>query len=125
MKLKYYILTIFILFLSTICNAQSYKVFNPNNYTQNNGITSAKEIILFIVDFSNSMNETIQGTTKIELALKSISNILSRLPNDIHMGLRVYGHKNSFNPITCFTASEFLVSPNTNTIQNIISKLYK
>ena len=70
MKIKNYILTLFILFLSTICYAQSYKVFNPNNYTQNNSIGSAKELILFIVDFSNSMNETIQGTTKIELALK-------------------------------------------------------
>ena len=124
MKIKHYILIVFIFFLSTIVYAQSYKVFNPNNYTQSNGISSAKELILFIVDFSNSMNETIQGTTKIELALKSISNILSRLPNDINIGLRVYGHKNSFNPITSCTASELLVSPKQNAQQNIISSLY-
>ena len=52
-----------------------------------------------------------------ERPLKSISNILSRLPNDINIGLRVYGHKNSFNPITSCTASELLVSPKQNAQQ--------
>lgn len=124
MKLKKFILTIFILFVASISYAQSYKVFNPHNYTQNDSISSAKELILFIVDFSNSMNETIQGTTKIELALKSISSILAKLPDNLYIGLRVYGHKNSFNPITSCTASDLLVSPGKNNKQAIVSSLY-
>ena len=125
MKIKAYVLTIIILFITSICYAQSYRVFEPQDYnTKSKNINNAKELILFIVDFSNSMNETISGTTKIELALKSISNILSKLPDDLYMGLRIYGHKNSFNPITSCMASDLMVSPRQNSKKAIISSLY-
>lgn len=55
--------------------------------------------ILFLIDSSNSMREKIPGTAgdkdpKMEAAKKVLQEAISRIPNDVSLGLRVFG--NSF-----------------------------
>lgn len=48
-----------------------------------------------LLDASGSMAESINGTTKMELAKKSIQQFVKQLPKEAKVGLRVYGHKGS------------------------------
>ena len=107
-----------------IALAVDYKVYEPQKY--NTDLSSdVNERILFIVDYSNSMNETINGVKKIDLALKSISRILSKVPDKTWIGLRVYGHRSSFNPITSCTASDMVVPIGPKNQMKIESSLYQ
>lgn len=94
---------------SGFANESDYKLYKPNQYTKPN-INCAKEKVLFIVDFSNSMNEALGSQKKIDVALGTLSNILPKINPNTWLGLRVYGHKNGFTPYQSCTASE-LVAP--------------
>ena len=63
-----------------------------NCYVQKQG---QDEFVLFIVDFSNSMTEKLHGTKKINMLLDTMQELLPKLPENIRVGLRVYGHKNN------------------------------
>ena len=54
-----------------------------------------EDFVLFIVDFSNSMTEKLHGTKKINMVLDTMQELLPKLPDNMRVGLRVYGHKNS------------------------------
>lgn len=107
-----------------IALAVDYKVYDPQKYNADLS-SDVNERILFIVDYSNSMNETINGVKKIDLALKSISRILSKVPDKTWIGLRVYGHRSSFNPITSCTASDMVVPIGPKNQMKIESSLYQ
>lgn len=55
-----------------------------------------EEFILFIVDFSNSMTEKLNGTKKINMVLDTMQDLLPKLPANQRVGLRVYGHKGGY-----------------------------
>lgn len=55
-----------------------------------------EEFILFIVDFSNSMTEKLNGTKKINMVLDTMQDLLPKLPANKRVGLRVYGHKGGY-----------------------------
>ncbi len=59
---------------------------------ENNG----EEFVLFIVDFSNSMTEKLNGTKKINMVLDTMQELLPKIPPNKRVGLRVYGHKGGF-----------------------------
>ena len=64
----------------------SYKIYDQNNYTQLKKDVSEinkDSQILFIVDFSNSMNDPIQGRTKLEIARTTLAEILPKIPANI------------------------------------------
>jgi hypothetical protein len=48
---------------------------------------------LFILDCSGSMMEEIDGRPKVDVAKEVIEQIVKRLPEGTHVGLRVYGHR--------------------------------
>jgi len=102
----------------TYSTPENYKFMasNPENITDN-------EKILFIVDFSNSMNERLGRNTKIDVALETMRETLPMIPSNISVGLRIYGHKTGFTPKQSCTASS-LVSPiqQNNTVE-IYSRL--
>ena len=105
--------------------AQNFTYSTPQNFKYNNNYaeTSDKEQILFIVDFSNSMNEYLGSKTKLEVAKETMRDILQMIPNRTSVGLRIYGHKTGFTPRQGCSASE-LVSPiMTNNSANIYAKL--
>ncbi len=118
-------LTIIIISVSTaFANGSSfhYQEYKAGSLPNNN-VSKLKEKILFIVDFSNSMNESLGSSRKIDVALQTLSSILPKLNSNIYTGLRVYGHKNGFTPNQSCTASE-LVSPiSQNNTQKISTKL--
>ncbi|OGO33966.1 MAG: hypothetical protein A2Z16_15915 [Chloroflexi bacterium RBG_16_54_18] len=47
----------------------------------------------YILDASGSMLELLQGQTKLSIAQAVLSERVSALPPDVHVGLRVYGHR--------------------------------
>lgn len=67
--------------------------------------------MLFILDFSNSMSESLDGRRKVDLMLDTMREILPKINKNISVGLRVYGHKMGFTPIDACRASTLLVAP--------------
>lgn len=53
--------------------------------------------ILFILDASGSMAESISGGIKMDLAKQSLKKYTESLPTETNVGLMVYGHKGSNN----------------------------
>lgn len=54
--------------------------------------------IEYILDASGSMNETVNGEMKIEIARKTLTDLVEKLPSDaaevdLNVGLRIYGHR--------------------------------
>lgn len=84
---------------------------------------NSKEKILFIVDFSNSMNERLGSKTKIATALSTMKDILQMIPENTEVGLRVYGHRTGFTPKQSCTASQLISPIQTNNAANIYAKL--
>ncbi len=121
----------FLIILLLLCNALSAKVYagsnftysRPDNYAFEPEGDDSKEKILFIVDFSNSMNERLGHSTKLDIALETMKETLQMIPANTQVGLRVYGHRTGFTPKQSCTASQ-LVSPiQANNSLNIYSKL--
>lgn len=109
-------LILFILLLSQTANASGYSVNSPQNYAYK----SADEKILFILDFSNSMNEYIDGKRKVDLMVETMRNILPSINPNTSIGLRVYGHKMGFTPFEACRASNLLIPVQANNNSDII-----
>ncbi|MBQ8458894.1 VWA domain-containing protein [bacterium] len=117
----------FTLILLTFCctvSANQYGLYQPKEYSQN--FTSDQgERILFIMDFSNSMSESLDGARKVDVMLKTMKEILPKINPNTWVGLRIYGHRMGFTPVEACRAST-LVSPinqnNNSQIQLALSK---
>ena len=117
---------LFLIFLITTacCFAQEgYRVLvNPG--TANVDISPRKQT-LFILDYSNSMNETLGGSTKYLLLLESLKMMLSGMTERHKVGVRAYGHRWGFTPYDACKASSLIVPIGENNIENITSSLSK
>ncbi len=106
--------------------AQNFTYSTPGNYKfeEDKDIPSgSSESILFIVDFSNSMNERLGHRTKLDIALSTIKETLQLIPPSTSVGLRVYGHKTGFTPKQSCTASQLISPIQQNNAVNIYSRL--
>ena len=125
MKKIFCIFIFMLIFPNYVFGESRYGIYTPQNL-KNIESTNSQEKILFIVDFSNSMNEYLEGEKKIETAIRVLSSIISRLNPEIYTGLRVYGHRGAFNSLLGCTASD-LVTPilpkNNKNIMNSISNV--
>ena len=116
-----------ILLLILLClpvMAANYNVYTPSNYSAEKVNTNEK--LLFILDFSNSMNEYLEGRRKVDLMIDTMRSILPNLSKNISVGLRVYGHRTGFTPIDSCRASSLVVPMsygNTLGIQNSLNHL--
>jgi von Willebrand factor type A domain len=54
---------------------------------------SAPPQLEIILDASYSMNQTIGTRKKIDIAKESVTQIVKELPDDVTVGLRIYGHR--------------------------------
>lgn len=121
--MKKTLIFLFITLLSTInTKAEQYGVFQPNEYhfsAQNN------EKILFILDFSNSMTESLDGERKIDLMLKTMKEILPKIKPNTSVGLRIYGHRMGLTPVEACRASTLVTPIMTNSAPYIAKALQK
>ena len=105
--------------------SEQYGVYSPQNYNKNFSSNPEGERILFILDLSNSMEESLEGSTKFDLMINTMREILPKINPNTWVGLRVYGHRMGFTPMEACRASS-LVSPisthNTTNIEHALSK---
>lgn len=116
----------FILILLILINlpviADNYNIYRGGT-TPN---IDENERVLFILDFSNSMSEYLDGRRKVDLMIDTMRKILTEISPNISVGLRVYGHRTGFTPFEACRASS-LISPITQengfNIQNRLSEI--
>lgn len=101
-------LVCFNLFGALIGFAQPYTVYNSDEVSKNT-FEDAGEKVLFILDFSNSMEEKIKDERKIDLMLNTMAQILPSINKNTWVGLRVYGHRMGFTAYDACKASSLLV----------------
>lgn len=105
-KFMYKFLLVFVLIICLTAFASDYNVYRSGETPQ----IVENERILFILDFSNSMSEFLEGRRKVDLMTETMKNMLANLSPNISVGLRVYGHRMGFTPIEACRASS-LVAP--------------
>ena len=104
-----------------------YNVYTPKTFNNYSGIfqNAIKDSqILFIVDFSNSMNENIGNKSKLAMARDTIAELLPRIPDNVKIGLRLYGYKTGFTYFHGCQASKLTVPMGTYNRREILDSLY-
>ncbi len=118
---NYYVMRIlFILML--ICLpvfAGNYNIYRSGNVPD----MSEDERVLFILDFSNSMSEYLNGERKVDLMIDTMKSILPNLNPNVSVGLRVYGHRMGFTPMEACRASTLLSPVSRSNAMNIKESL--
>jgi hypothetical protein len=94
MKKTLFLLILFILIAVPVFSAPDINLYNSESDYKTQ--PKKHENILIILDCSYSMDDKIDGERKINIAKKTIVKVMSRLPENVNVGLRVYGHRNSF-----------------------------
>ena len=120
------IIATFILLQGTNClSAPNFTYSTPDTYQYKPLPVdkNSSEEILFIVDFSNSMNEHIAGQTKLDIAVSTMKDILQQIPKHAKVGFRAYGHKTGFTPRQSCTASQLISPIQQNNAVNIYTKI--
>lgn len=119
------IIFLFSIFLSanSVLSEPNYTYSTPQNYSFKPSSSGSSEQILFIVDFSNSMNEHLGHNRKIDIALSTMKEALQLIPPQTAVGLRVYGHRTGFTPRQSCTASQLISPVQQNNTVNIFSRL--
>ena len=55
------------------------------------------------------MNEKIGEKTKLELAVDTVSELMEKIPDNVNVGLRVYGYNSGFTYLIGCTSSKLFV----------------
>ena len=118
-----FLLLFLIILQQSIASGENYNVYTPDKYSIN--ALNPKERIVFIVDFSNSMVEKINGERKIDIAISTLEKILRELPKDIYVGFRAYGHRSGMTYFDSCKASSLIAPPETANNNVIQAALYK
>ena len=116
-----------LIFLLIFCNYRvfadgGYSVYSPREFSPSK-INTNEEKIIFLVDFSNSMNEYLGERRKIEVALKALYEILPKIPKNAQIGLRIYGHRSGITPVDACMASKLAVPIDRNNFKKIYNAL--
>lgn len=127
MKLKYIFIILFL--CSTSCFAgiklaSEYNLLkNPTNEKLEQKIVSDNEETLFILDYSNSMNEFLNEQTKYDMLIESLKIILTKFSFKNKIGVRLYGQRWGFTPIDACKATKLVVPIGNNTPDNIFTAI--
>lgn len=123
-NMRNFILIAILFLLVGIASAENYNVYKPNDFSKA-AVNEYDERVLFILDFSNSMEETIQEEKKVDLMLKTMAQILPTINKNTWVGMRVYGHRMGFTQIDACKASSLLVPITPGSAALIQAKLAK
>lgn len=116
-------LLLFIITLKqSIASGQNYNVYDAQNYPQS--AFNTDERILFIVDFSNSMVEKINGERKIDIAISTLEKILRQIPSDVYVGFRAYGYRGGMTYFDSCRASSLITPVSQNGAYIIRGAMY-
>lgn len=118
--MRYLICILCFLFNFVVVYASDYSLFDSGDYSLRQ---NQNEKILFILDFSSSMNEFIDGDRKVDLMINTMKKILPTVNQNSILGLRVYGHRRSFTPLDSCRASSMLVPLSQNNSNEIYNRL--
>ena len=126
MKKLLYILIFLLIFCNYLVLRVSadggYRVYSPKEFSPSK-INTDEEKIIFLVDFSNSMNEYLGDKRKIDVALRALYKILPKIPKSAQIGLRIYGHRSGVTPIDACMASKLAVPIDRNNFKKIYREL--
>jgi Mg-chelatase subunit ChlD len=75
-------------------------------------VSLSQRAVEIVLDASNSMWGRMQGQPKISVAQKTLQDALDWLPEDLQLGLRVYGHRKRYSQRDC-RDSELLTAHGT------------
>ena len=117
MKKIYIIILTFI-----ILPALAYEVYSPSDFVFKNDSNT----LLFVVDFSNSMSEYLENSTKVNTLKATLHKILPQISPETKVGIRVYGHTCNVLAYNACRSSELLVPLGENNglrISHAIAKL--
>lgn len=117
-----FIISFTILFFCSIAFAQNYNVYKNSDY---NAESFNDEKILFILDYSSSMDEYLEDCTKYGTMLKTMEKILPKISRDKETGLRIYGHKTGLTAMNACRASSLVVPVMPASANRIKNELYK
>ena len=99
----------------------AYEVFSPDSYKY----YKSGNKLLFVIDFSNSMSEFLEGKTKVDLVKEMMNFILPQISSDTQIGLRVYGHTCNVLAYNACRSSELIVPVEFDTSNQITNNLLK
>ena len=108
---------------ATLCLAASERRTGRLTVTTelDQGTAPSRKNLLIVLDLSGSMNLPLGKSTRIATARQVLRDVLTRIPDDFNVGLRLYGHRfGSRQKETC-TDSE-LVVPVRRLDRDLISK---
>ena len=121
--MKRYIYLLLAILVILPCFASSYNLHSPNDYK--NIDIEQDEKTLFILDYSNSMNEQIYGERKFDMMVDTMRQILPQINPQKQIGLRIYGHRLGFTPMDGCRASSLVAPISSNNGANIEQTLIK
>jgi len=104
--------------------ASDYGLYNSENYRF---YQEPEEQTLFILDFSNSMTEYLDGQSKADMMIETVRNLLPLINPNSFVGLRVYGQRMGFTPMEACRASTLMVpitKINKPSIENALEKVH-
>lgn len=125
MKFKW---IIFIILICSLCcwgKGKYNVILNPGKSSSDKIKILTNDYTLFILDYSNSMNEFLLEKSKYEMLLESMKYILSRMSDNNKIGLRLYGQRWGITPLDACRATSLVVPINSGNIQSISSALSK
>lgn len=114
---------IFLVFVGSVWakTINPYTLYKPQDFKSHE--FKEEEKVLFILDFSNSMTEELEGKRKVDLMVDTMSQILPFVNKNLWAGLRVYGHRVGITQYDACRASSLLVPILPNTSEQIREKL--
>ncbi|MBI3590748.1 MAG: VWA domain-containing protein [Candidatus Melainabacteria bacterium] len=125
-NIKLFLLCLIFTIACIAANSQNTNPFINSNKPKGNPYASDKRTILIVFDASGSMEDKIQGETKIHIAKRVLEDVLEKADSDLNLGLRVYGASNpTGNPYYDCSDSKLVIIPAINNRRSIISEIYK
>ena len=120
--------SLLILFSITLLASLSQTV-NPflknSKQTGNNNVQDNKTVLI-VFDASRSMEEKINGETKVHIAKRVLEDVLLKATSNINIGLRVYGSGKPTNNISQDCGdSRLVIVPGVNNRRAIVSEIFK